>query len=80
MSEEIATRRLGLNELNQKFDSFDALVDAVKEQMYKADRMVLRVNWFIGLQAWIIQSDSVYGGALDRRVRPRHWDVGILGV
>ena len=61
MSEEIATRRLGLNELNQKFDSFDALVDAVKEQMYKADRMVLRVNWFIGLQAWIIQSDSVYG-------------------
>lgn len=61
MSEEIATRRLGLNEVNQKFDSFDALVDAVKEQMYKADRMVLRVNWFIGLQAWIIQSDSVYG-------------------
>lgn len=61
MSEEIATRRLGLKELNQKFDSFDALVDAVKEQMYKADRMVLRVNWFIGLQAWIIQSDSVYG-------------------
>lgn len=61
MSEALEARRFGLSEVNQKFDTFDALVDAVKEQMSKADRMVLRVNWFIGLQAWIIQSESVYG-------------------
>lgn len=54
-------RRLGLNEVSQKYDTFDEMCVAVRDQMCKADKVVLRLNWFIGLQAWIVQSNKVYG-------------------
>lgn len=61
MAPNISKRRLGTKEVSQTFATFDELIAAIKEQMTKADKMVLRLNWYIGLQAWIVQSNAVYG-------------------
>ena len=55
-------RRYGLNEVSSpQYKTFEEMIEGVKEQMHKAERQILRVNWFLGLQAYIVQSNSVYG-------------------
>lgn len=55
-------RRYGLSEVNSpRFETFDSMIAGLKEQMTKTERQILKVNWFLGLQVYIVQSNSVYG-------------------
>lgn len=61
MGNIVESRRLGLEEVNQRFETFEDLVADVRDKIAKAGNVVLKANWFIGLQAWIIQQGAVYG-------------------
>lgn len=56
-------RRLGLSEVSKIYESFDELVEEAVTQIKKVDNTVLRLNWWIGLQSWIIQETKTYGQA-----------------
>lgn len=62
MSSDIAVRPLGEKEPRiTTYASYDEMVDSLRQEINTTEKLILRVRWFVGCQAYIITEGKKYG-------------------
>jgi len=62
MSKAEVVRKYGVEEPRLiQYDSYETMVNSIKEELNTTEKLILRVRWFVGCQAYILMENRKYG-------------------
>ena len=62
MSKAEVVRKYGVEEPRLiQYDSYETMVSSIKEELNTTEKLLLRVRWFVGCQAYILMENRKYG-------------------
>lgn len=62
MDTAIATRKYGSEEPRIiKYDTYEQMVESIRQEINTTEKLLLRIRWFVGCQAYIIMEGRKYG-------------------